>query len=89
MAKRKSGKKRQKKAVPVNQQEQFSIPKKRVKGEGVFYDERKKQISMSLTPTALTRLDIIAEEAGLSRSEFLERVLRRLIEFPPRFTRLN
>ncbi len=82
MAKRKSEKKRQKRAIPVNQQEQFSIPKKRVRGEGVFYGERKKQISITLTPTALMQLDIIAEEAGLSRSEFLERVLRQLIEFP-------
>jgi hypothetical protein len=52
---------------------------------------RKKQMLMSLKPTAIMRLNIVAEEAGLSCSEFLECVLMRLIELklPSRFTRFK
>lgn len=49
------------------------------KGESMYdYDEQKKNINLSLTPTAIDKLTKIARENNLSRSEYLERYLRNL-----------
>ena len=56
--------------------------KKRLRGVPIDYDELKRQISLMLTPTANKKLSALAEEQGLPRSEFLERLLRGLIPFP-------
>jgi len=53
--------------------------RKRVKGVGHLHDEVKRQISLTLTPTAQQRLDAMAAERGLSRSEFIEQIARGLI----------
>ncbi|MBD2088831.1 ribbon-helix-helix protein, CopG family [Microcoleus sp. FACHB-1515] len=53
--------------------------RKRVKGVGHLHDEVKRQISLALTPTAQQRLDEMAEQQGLSRSEFVEQIARGLI----------
>ncbi len=55
---------------------------KGLRNQPYYYDEKKEQGSIMLTPTAWAKLDEIAEKAGLSRSEFLERALRGLIPFP-------
>ena len=44
-----------------------------------FYDEHKKRGQLSLTPTAWGILSTLAAEAGLSRSEFVERLARGVI----------
>jgi hypothetical protein len=41
-----------------------------------FYDEHKKRGQLSLTPTAWAILSALAKKAGLSRSEFIERLAR-------------
>ena len=43
------------------------------------YDEHKKRGQLILTPTAWDILNTLAAEAGLSRSEFVERLARGVI----------
>ena len=52
---------------------------KKTKGTPELYNEVKKQVSLSLTPTAIVKLDELAKEHNLSRSEFVEQVARGLI----------
>ncbi len=56
--------------------------KKRVKGEPVFYDEIKHNTMLTLTDTAKRLLDEKAKELGITRSEFVERFARGMIELP-------
>ncbi len=52
-------------------------PKKVSRGEDMYgYGEQKKQIGIALTDTAKKILSRASKEAGLPRSEFLERLLR-------------
>ncbi|MBU7586800.1 MAG: hypothetical protein KAF91_28755 [Nostoc sp. TH1S01] len=44
-----------------------------------LYDEVKKRVNLALTPTAIEGLDAIADSMDLSRSEFVERIGRKLI----------
>ena len=70
-----SKKKRLKK--PEGQAGQWSIPKKRTKGEAVFYDEVKSErLRVILTPTAKEKLKHLASLNKLSMSEYLERWLK-------------
>ncbi len=46
------------------------------RGQPEIYDELKKVVSLSLTPTAVTKLDQLSQEIGISRSEFVERIAR-------------
>jgi hypothetical protein len=55
------------------------MPKKGHKstsGVGDLYDERKRNINLTLTPTAIDALEEKAEELELSKSEFIERIAR-------------
>lgn len=52
---------------------------KRVKGIPVSYDEVKNRVSLTLTPTATTKLDETASEYGVSRSELVEQIARGII----------
>ncbi len=52
---------------------------KKSKGEPAIWDEVKRACNLSLTPTAIGGLDILAKEFGYSRSEFVERIARRMI----------
>jgi hypothetical protein len=54
------------------------MAKKRVKGEGVKYDEVKTSATFRLTPTALKILKQVAEKRGTSQAEVLEEVIRQL-----------
>ncbi len=44
-----------------------------------LYDEVKKRVNLALTPTGIDGLDAIADSMDLSRSEFVERIGRKLI----------
>lgn len=61
---------------PEGLAEQWHTPKKRMKGEGVFYDEPKSEtVKLSLTPTGKAKLKQLAALNKLSMSEYLERWL--------------
>jgi hypothetical protein len=52
---------------------------KSMRGQPETYDELKKIVSVSLTPTALAGIDQISRDYMISRSEFLERIGRFII----------
>lgn len=52
---------------------------KRVKGVPELQDELKTRVNLSLTPTAIANLDVMANERGISKSELVERIARRQI----------
>jgi len=52
---------------------------KRTRGIPELHDELKKRVNFSLTPTAVEGLDLLAADRGLSRSELIEQVGRRII----------
>ena len=61
---------------PEGQADQWRTPQKRMKGEGVFYDEPKSEtVKLSLTPTGKAKLKELAALNKLSMSEYLERWL--------------
>jgi Ribbon-helix-helix protein, copG family len=45
-----------------------------------IYDEVKKNFSISLTQSAASKLDKMANSMGLSRSEFVEQIARGIIK---------
>jgi hypothetical protein len=73
--------KKQRIKKPEGQAEQWQAPKKRMKGEGVFYEEPKSETAkLSLTPTGKDTLKQLAAVNKLSMSEFLERWLANKTE---------
>ena len=61
---------------PEGQAEQWHTPKKRMRGEGVFYDEPKSEtVNLALTPTGKATLKQLAALNKLSMSEYVERWL--------------
>jgi hypothetical protein len=65
-----------KKAKPITQQKSGHKGKACRRGKGVYYDEVKKSINLSLTPTAIARLEDLAGSQRCSRSEVMERLIR-------------
>ncbi len=57
----------------------MSKGKKTSKGYPELYDEVKKRVNLSLTPTAIAGLDELAKELDLSRSELVEQIGRGII----------
>jgi hypothetical protein len=53
------------------------MPKK-LKDKPYIWDEVKKRLNLALTPTAITGLDELASAEGMSRSEFVERIGRKI-----------
>ena len=53
--------------------------KKTPQGYPELYDEVKKRVNLSLTPTAIAGLDKLSQELNLSRSELVEQIGRGLI----------
>ncbi len=51
---------------------------KSLKGQPELYDELKNRVTVSLTPTAVTGLDALAQSVELSRSELVEQIGRGL-----------
>ena len=45
----------------------------------VKWDEKKKPVSVSLTPTAIKGLDELAKEFGETRSQLIEKIGRRIL----------
>ena len=78
----KARKKKKDNAIAVALRKNFYPGQKGMAGQPFYYDEVKKQGSLMLTPSSWEKLDKIAETAGLTRSEFLERVLRGILAFP-------
>jgi len=54
----------------------------RIKGEPAFYDEMKKRVGMTLTPTAIEGLDHHANIWNVSKSELVEQIGRVIIPLP-------
>ena len=54
----------------------------RNKGEPAFYDEMKKRVGISVTPTALEGFDEHATTWDVSKSELIERIGRGIIPLP-------
>ncbi|HEY9697669.1 MAG TPA: CopG family transcriptional regulator [Trichocoleus sp.] len=50
--------------------------KKNQKGQPEKYSEMKKRVNFTLTPTGLARLEDLAFQRQLSKSEFIEQVVR-------------
>jgi DNA-binding TFAR19-related protein (PDSD5 family) len=64
---------------PEGQEQQWRTSTKRMRGEGVFYDEAKSEIlQVGLTPTAKERIKQMAALNKLSVSEYLERWIRKI-----------
>lgn len=68
--------KTKKKTRLPHQKKQARKGLKSKRGQPESYDELKKKVSLSLTPTAIKRLDHRSQKSGLSRSEFVERFAR-------------
>jgi hypothetical protein len=52
--------------------------KQKRKGRDQIYGELKKPTMIALTPTGVEKLDELAAEFSLSRSEFIERIARKM-----------
>lgn len=52
---------------------------KKLRGQPEIYDEVKGQVNLSLTKSGVQGIDELATTMGLSRSEFVEQIGRRLI----------
>lgn len=50
-----------------------------MRGQPEMYDELKKSVSFSITPTARTGLERLSEQLNISRSELIERIGRGLL----------
>jgi len=77
-----TSKKRSKNCKPIRQHHQKKPPfaGKSQKGKGEIYSEVKKSTTVGLTPTATRGLDEIAAEMGISRSELVERIGRKILQ---------
>jgi hypothetical protein len=51
--------------------------KKCTRGEGIYYDERKQKLHLTLTPSSQRILEEVATKMNLSKSEVVERILRK------------
>lgn len=63
-----------------------SMPKKNskpLKAGRNAYNETKGRYNINMTPTAMTFIDELATSQGLSRSEFFERLARKLMQGIP------
>lgn len=61
----------------------------RYKGQGAFYNEAKKNVAFTLTPTGVKGLDEIASKMELSRSELVEQIGRKIIPVSSESERLG
>jgi hypothetical protein len=52
---------------------------KSMRGQPEVYDELKKIVSVSITPTAQAGLDQLSEQLNISRSELIERIGRGVL----------
>ena len=52
---------------------------KNLRGKPEKWDELKKRVNITLTPTSINGLDALATSLGISRSELVERIGRGVI----------
>ena len=72
---------RKQKKVRQNHQKKPSCKGvKSLRGKPEIYDELKKIVSVSITPTALAGLDELSQKRAISRSELIEQIGRQLIQ---------
>lgn len=57
----------------------MEIQKQKRRGRDQIYGELKKPTMIALTPTGVEKLDALAAEFSLSRSEFIERIARKVL----------
>jgi metal-responsive CopG/Arc/MetJ family transcriptional regulator len=57
----------------------METPKQKRKGREQLYGELKKPTMVALTPTGVEKLDELAAEFSLSRSEFVEQIARGIL----------
>jgi hypothetical protein len=72
-----------KKKRRCREERERKVPRKGVKsmrGQPEMYDELKKIVTVSLTPTAVAGLDQYARDRSISRSELVERIGRQVIK---------
>lgn len=53
--------------------------RKKMRGKPELYNEVKGQVNVSLTNTGVQGLDTLAQQMGLSRSEFIEQIGRGIL----------
>jgi hypothetical protein len=63
-------------ARPSCQKKRSHKGQKCLRGQPIYYEEVKKSINLTLTPSSITKLTKIAEKMNLSRSEAVEQILR-------------
>ena len=56
---------------------------KTLRGRPEKWDELKKRVNMTLTPTGINGLDVIAASLGLNRSELVEQIGRGIFLIHP------
>jgi hypothetical protein len=66
----------------IKEKQQADMPGKKVRGESYLRsgEPTKTRCNLSLSKLVLKKLDKLAQQAGLSRSEFIERWIRSLPE---------
>lgn len=60
----------------------LSLGRKGLRGESIYGYDQVMQISITLSPAVISELDNVAEKADLSKSEWLERLLREHLGLP-------
>lgn len=68
------------KAIRQPHQKKPVLQRKSLRGKPEIYDELKQRTTVGLTPTAIARLDQMAAEMGISRSELVERIGRGILK---------
>jgi hypothetical protein len=62
----------------------YKMPPKYLKGKArrrgvpIIHNELKQKLNLTLTPTTIEKLTYLAKKAGVSRSEFIEQLVRNL-----------
>ena len=72
--------KKKKQNKPLYQHRLPCKDKKCLRGEPIYYEELKKPLNLTLTPTAIEKLNNLAMQQRISRSEVVERWLRSQTE---------
>jgi hypothetical protein len=78
----KKPKKQKKKSRLEHQKKPVQKGRKSLRDKPEMYDELKKIVSISITPTAVAGLDELSQERSISRSELIEQIGRYRIELP-------
>ena len=61
-----------------HQRKKAKLGHKSMRGQPELYDEMKQRYGLSLTPTAVSIIDHNADQSAMTRSEYIEKFLRKL-----------